>query len=341
MLRHVLLAGALVLSASHLTAQNSAAPATATGDAVARIAATHTLVCGIDQSEAEYTLDEDHGPRVAFDQQMCRAVAVAIAGVDAKVEFKGYPDEETALADLRAGEIDLVPSVTINVSHRADATLELTQTVLIDGVGLLVPTKTHITTAKELSGRKVCFLAETEHEAVLQTAFAARGINLLPYPFQEEGEMEAAYSSGNCVAIGADRTRLAAIRVSFGEDAKDHLLLPDHFDDEPMAMATRATDAHLRRIADSVLAVLLSGEEVRTTEPHVDSLLRQRLSGKTLELGHPLGLRATWAAEVLATVGDYGEIYERTLGSDSPMQLPRGINRLCSQGGALCATQLK
>jgi general L-amino acid transport system substrate-binding protein len=41
----------------------------------------------------------------------------------------------------------------------------------------------------------------------------------------------------------------------------------------------------------------------------------------------------TWAVNVLKQIGNYGEVYERNLGSLSPLKIPRGLNKLWSKGG--------
>ena len=42
-----------------------------------------------------------------------------------------------------------------------------------------------------------------------------------------------------------------------------------------------------------------------------------------------------WAAKVIEAVGNYGEIYDRSVGRHSPLNLPRGLNALWTQGGLM------
>jgi general L-amino acid transport system substrate-binding protein len=49
-----------------------------------------------------------------------------------------------------------------------------------------------------------------------------------------------------------------------------------------------------------------------------------------------LGLPAKdWAAQVIAVVGNYGEIYDRTVGLNGPLKLTRGLNALWTNGGLM------
>jgi len=48
-----------------------------------------------------------------------------------------------------------------------------------------------------------------------------------------------------------------------------------------------------------------------------------------------LGLDKEWQRRVIKAVGNYGDIFERNLGKDSPLKLDRGLNTNQSLGGLL------
>jgi general L-amino acid transport system substrate-binding protein len=60
-------------------------------------------------------------------------------------------------------------------------------------------------------------------------------------------------------------------------------------------------------------------------------------SGGEVKLGHLLGTPEDWALHAISAVGNYGELYERTVGRDSPLKIERGLNRLWSEGGLMYA----
>ena len=295
-------------------------------DVVEKMQKANLVTCGIDQSEAEYSLTNEHGPRVAFDQAMCRAVAAAILGVDPRVVFKGYPDDETAATALRRGEVDLIPTLSADFTHATDATLAQSRPVLEDAVRLLVAASAKVASARELAGRKICFLAETETESAVRDYFAEHQVDFVPFPFQEQGEMEAAYTTHNCAAMAGDATRLAEVRASLTRNPAEYVLLPEHLAEDPLALTTRAGDARLTRIAGAVLNALLAAGPLGLTQhgllPH--SAAAARLLGGTHELGRPLGLADDWARVVLETTGNFQEIVGRRLSFQqiSPTALP-------------------
>lgn len=318
------------------------------------IRATKTLRCGVNQETPEYSTSDDHGPRKAFDADICRAVAIAILGPAARVAVYPYPDDVTAIAALRAGKVDLLPTLTLDFSHSVGTGITFSPPLLYDGVGFLVPVTANFTRASELSGQKVCFLAETNVEASLRAWFADQRLTLLPFPFQEEGEMEAAFVSGNCSALAGDLTRLAATRVSFGPLAPRYALLPEQIAQDPLAAASPSGDPAFatsgRSLSDIVrwtIEVLLSAEQSGLTQASVTVAPAgsdpniQILTGRTREIGARLGLDSAWATRVIAAVGNYGEIFDRDLGGESPLKLPRALNRLFIHGGLQYPVPLK
>ncbi len=46
-----------------------------------------------------------------------------------------------------------------------------------------------------------------------------------------------------------------------------------------------------------------------------------------------LGSNPAWAANVIAAVGNYGEIFNRNVGPDTALGLSRGVNALWTDGG--------
>lgn len=213
---------------------------------------TQTLRCATNVETPEYSTVDDHGPRSAFDADLCRAIAVAILGPSARVALMPYPDDDATRAALRSGTVDLIPTLSVT----DDPTLAFSPVILNDGVGFLVPTSAHIAHATQLSGKKICFIAETQVELSLRDWFTRQHLDFLPFPFQEEGEMEAAFVTGNCTALASDRTRLATVRLGFGPLASRSTLLPDQVSSDPLAIATLASNPDLATIVQSTIRQL-------------------------------------------------------------------------------------
>jgi general L-amino acid transport system substrate-binding protein len=63
----------------------------------------------------------------------------------------------------------------------------------------------------------------------------------------------------------------------------------------------------------------------------------RRALGESTEFGRALGADPDWMLRVLQSVGNYGEMFDRNLGTHSPLNLERGLNRLWTQGGLMYA----
>jgi general L-amino acid transport system substrate-binding protein len=316
---------------------------------LARVRAAGVLACGVDQEEPEYSTTDDHGSREALDADLCRAVAVAVLGEHARVRIVDYPDDQTSVDALHAGSVDVVPTLTDDFTHAVGTHLEFTRPVLWDGVGFLVLGAGPAIGPRQLSGKKICFIAETTVEESVRSWFAREHLEYVPFPFQEEGEMEAAFATGNCGALAGDRTRLAGTRALLAQHGKPTRLLSETVSKDPLAAAVRDDDPQWAAIVQWVMEALVQAEEGGVTRANVVSM-RARVAkasggdpvlwfllGGSHQVGGGLGIEDDWVVQVIKATGNFGEIYERDLGSGSALRLPRGENRLVEHGGLMMA----
>jgi general L-amino acid transport system substrate-binding protein len=314
-----------------------------------RVRAAGVLGCGIDQEEPEYSTADDHGGREAFDEDVCRAVAVAVLGEHARVRVVNYPDDRAAMEALKSGVVDMVPTLSDDFSHSVGTHLEFTRPVLWDGVGFLVLGSSPAMRARQLSGKKICFIAETAVEESVRSWFVREHLDYVPFPFQEEGEMEAAFATGNCGALAGDRTRLAGTRALMVQHGRPARLLPEMISKDPLAAAVRDDDPQWASIVSWVMEALVQAEESGVTAKRVEEMQAASakagggdpvlwfLLGGSQQIGSGLGLANDWVGKVVEATGNYGEIYERDLGSGSAFKLPRGENELREHGGLMIA----
>ncbi len=296
---------------------STVAAAQTPGQTLQTVRARGFLRCGIDRSEAEYSSTDEHGNRAAFDRDLCKAVAIAALGAQARMLVTYYADDATSMAALAAGKADLIASLSVR-SEPSDAEgkalpVAFSQPVLRDAVGLMVRSDAGVTAAYQLSGRKICYLTETPTEAKLQAWFTEHHLDLLPFPFQEEGEMEAAFVTENCVAIAGDLTRLALTRASTGAMANAYFILQQTYGADTLAMAYRTDDPEWAQVVEATLNVLYAAERNQA----------KALAQQTANTAHAFSLPDSWATDVIAAVGSYGDIFDRTLGKGSLLKLDR------------------
>ena len=314
---------------------------------LAHIRTAGTLACGVDFEEAEYSTRDAHGNHSAFDLDLCKAIAVAVLGPAAKFKIVPYRDEAGALAGLQSGEIAVLATGSVNYMNTAAHPFGFTSPVFHDSQAFLVSRASNIHSSKDLAGKKICFLGGTEIETQIQGYMQRRQIAWLPFPFQEEGEMEAAFITHNCDAVTADLSQLAYERIAFRSMAREFIILPEVIAKDPLAPVFRTDDPQWAAIVRWVVQSLIQAEESGVTQANVPEMLHstdpviQRLLGTQRGYSQYLGLDDAWAANVLQAVGNYGELFERTLGSHSLMHLDRGQDNLWSQGGLLIADPVR
>jgi general L-amino acid transport system substrate-binding protein len=341
--RHLLvwLCGAVFWNSVCATAASDPADHGAPGPTATAIRAAGVLKCALNRDEADYSKINTHGNLAAFGADVCKAVAVAVLGRAGQVRVAALPDEARALLELKAGDADLVPGASPTLTNRALYSVSFGPTVYFDGQGFLVRQASGVRKIEDFAGKQICFIGGTEAEFNLTAALAARHIAFIPFPFEEQGEMEAALFTGHCAAISANLSQLANTLYGFRKDRDRYVIATETLSDDPLAPAYRADDPHWAAIVDWTIEALIEAEERGITASNVEALRQsgdpaiRRLLGSVPGSGHLLGLDDAWVVHVIAAVGNYGEIFERDLGPQSPLKLERGVNRPRSQGGLL------
>jgi general L-amino acid transport system substrate-binding protein len=323
-----------------MLASGVAAPAHA-GQVLDKVRAAGKLACGVIAEVPEFNKDDLHGGLSDLGREICKAVAVAVFGDKAKMEATAFQAEQLGLQALAAGKVDLLVGVTPTATNRALHGVSFGPPIFFDAQGFIVEKSSGIASIKDLAGRKLCFIDGTDYQPALDPVMKARGIAYIPFPFQEEGEMDAALVVGHCDAVTAELSKLAEKRSTFHARAANFVFLPEMLTLDPVVPAFREGDEAWAGIVDWTVFALVQAEASGVTQQSIgtmigsDDLAVQRLLGKDVAAARALGLPPEWAAHVIAVVGNYGEIYARAAGANSALNLPRGFNALWMQGGLM------
>lgn len=328
-----------------LSAWPTAAIAGKTLDAVK---ARGQLVCGVNTGLAGFAQADSNGQWSGLDVDICRATAAAVLGDPNKVKWVPLNAQQRFTA-LQSGEIDILSrNTTWTLSRDASLGMHFTAVTYYDGQGFLVPVKTKLKSAKQMKGATVCVQAGTTTEKNLTDYSRANGLNLKPVVFDKLEAATGAYFSGRCLAFTADSSALASIRNKEAKNPAEHMILPELISKEPLGPMVRRGDDEWFAIAKWVIFGLVEAEEYGVTQANADKQLAtstdpvvMRLLGKTEDLGKQLGLDKEWLLRAIKATGNYGEIFERNVGPKTALNLPRGSNRLWSQGGLMYAPPLR
>jgi general L-amino acid transport system substrate-binding protein len=312
------------------------------GATVDRVHAAGQVSCGIVASPEDWNKTDLHGPLMALDSELCKAVAVAVLGPRFKLDVKAFDSELEAEQSLSKGGVDLVVGVSPDASAMWHWNIGFGPPVFYDGQGLLVRGDAPVKALADLAGLKVCVVEGTDNEKVLLARTIAKGIAINALPFQEEGEMDDGLAVRHCDAVSAYVSRLAQLKFTYPKQLSRDQILPELLTLAPVTPAYRRDDPQWSMIVDWTVHALVQAEASGVTKANVgaqrasEDPIVQRLLGVDWATSRALGIPAKdWAAQVIAAVGNYGEIYARTVGSGSALKLPRGLNALWLDGGLM------
>lgn len=297
------------------------------------------LKCGVNTGAAGFSAPDNQGVWRGFDADFCRAIAAAVLEDAHKVEFVPVT-ALTRFPTLQSGEIDvLLRQTTATLSRDSSLGLIFGPTIFYDGQGIMVSTKSGITSAKQLDGASICVQPGSTTELNISDYFRVNKMTFRPVVIENLDEVSSTFFSGRCDALTSDRSDLASTRATAANPSA-YALLPEVLSKEPLSPAVRQGDDQWLLIVRWVIYATLIAEEKKIGKASIDGALVSstdpevaRLFGKEPGLAKGLGLRDNWAYQVVRQVGAYGEIYETNLGSATPLALKRELNRLWNDGG--------
>lgn len=296
--------------------------------------------CGVTTGLAGFAAPDDQGNWAGFDVDFCRAMSAAIFGDPDKVKYTPTTGK-TRFTALQSGEVDvLARNTTWTLSRDVDLGFEFVGVNYYDGQGFMIRKDMGITSAKQLDGASVCIQTGTTTELNLADFFRANNMAFTPVVVEDSAEARQNYDQGACDVYTTDRSGLAAQRAVLS-DPDAHMVLPEIISKEPLGPLVRHGDNQWGDIARWTLNALITAEEFGVTMDNADSMVDsnnpeiKRLLGSEGDLGGMLGLSSDWALNAIKAVGNYGEVFDRNIGPNTPIGLDRGLNALYKDGGIL------
>lgn len=302
--------------------------------------------CGVSEGLPGFSDKDEAGNWSGLDVDLCRAVAAAIFGDPSAVEFTAL-SATARFTELQSGKIDLLPrNTTWAMSYDTQYGLNFTGTNYYDGQSFMVRTELKMNSALELSGASICTTKGTTTELNVIDYFSVHNMNYRLVSFERADEVLAAYEEKRCDAYTADQSALYARRLKLA-NPKDHKVLPEIISKEPLGPVVREGDDQWFDIVKWVHFAMVNAEELGVTQQDVETMKNsdnhavKRLLGTEGEFGVSLGLGNDWAANIISSVGNYGEVFDRNLGPGTEIGIARGINALWTKGGLMYAPPIR
>jgi general L-amino acid transport system substrate-binding protein len=309
------------------------------GETLDAIKARGHVVVGANEGLPGFSIPDAKGEWKGLDVDTAKAIAAAVFGDATKVKFVPLTAKQRLTA-LQSKEVDvLCRNTTRTLTRETTNGLNFIQPNFYDGQGFLAPVKLGVKSAKELSGATVCVLPGTTTEMNAADYFRKNNMEWKPVVIESLPELAKAFFAGRCDCMTSDVSQLSGHRGQAPTKPEDYIILPEVISKEPLAPVVRHGDDQWYDIVSWTMYALLQAEEFGITSKNVDEKLAstdpeiKRFLGVEPGLGAAIGLDEKWVYNIIKQVGNYSEIYERNVGLNTPLGMPRGLNALWTNGG--------
>jgi len=303
------------------------------------------IACGVSEGIYGFSIETPTG-WAGFDVDLCRALAAAVFNDPTKVRYVPL-DAAARFASLQSGAIDVLSrNSTWTMSREIGLKLVFPAVTYYDGQGFLLRRERNITSALELDNVKVCVQGGTTTELNLGDFFRTNNLKFERLAFTTAIDAVKAYDAGRCDVFTSDVSQLHAERLTLSTP-DDHVILPDVISKEPLGPAVRQGDEQWANIVKWTAFALINAEELGVSSKSIEQAIRsdkpevRRLAGTEGDFGEQAGLTKDWVVRIIRSVGNYGEIFERNVGVESKLGIPRGLNQLWTNGGIVYAPPIR
>jgi general L-amino acid transport system substrate-binding protein len=310
------------------------------GPVTQRIIDRGELICGGNANLTGFGVVNDAGEFSGFDIDVCRAVAVAVLGDANALSVRPLTAAERQAA-IQGGEIDLmVRNTTWTLSRDSVWGATFGPTTFYDGQGIGTRVELGITTLDELDGASICVQQGTTTELNITDAISARGLDIAILTQPDAPATWEAYESGRCEAWTTDISGIISFHAG-AQDPGEHMILDEVLSKEPLGPLSPQNDPQFADIVAWTVFGLITAEELGITSENIgdfmdseDPVIQRFLGLGDNASGSYLGISNDFMVQVITQIGNYGEIFDRNLG---PLNVPRGVNALWTDGGLLYA----
>lgn len=304
------------------------------------------LVCAAANPLPGFTQRSAEGLWSGFDVDFCRAVAAAALGDPDLVEFRPLSGN-SRFAQLQTGEVDLIArNAAWTASRDSGYGAHYVATSFFDGQAFMVPQALGFVSAYELDEITVCVVNGSDDARNMREFFFETQATYSEVTYDDREDLGVAYRAGLCNVVSAPASWLYGIKRRL-DDPTTHRILPERISRLPLGPVVRQDDDEWFNIVRWTLFVLINAEELGVTQRNLESMSSartpaiRRLLGIESDFGSALRLEQMWMQNVIAAVGNYGEMFDRNFGPQTGAALLRGLNANWIKGGLMVAPPVR
>ena len=318
------------------------APALAASDAGLRYIKTRgTVRCGTDLQSKFYAYKDEDGLWRGIDVDLCKAISWAVFNRPDRFQMVDIKKDAINHA-LQKNKIDVMFGVdsfsALQEITQKNMTIDITYyerqmfaAHKIDGA----------TSMEAYKGAKVCTVRGSEDFQNVNTYSRLYKLDFTPLVFHSSYRAKEAFLLNRCQLLTGNTSFLQDVVENKSSQSKDVVLLPESIAIKPVYALVSKDNNTLRISLKWIFNALKSAESNEINSQNVKVFIGskdiavQNLLGDNPHLWNKFGLSPNWVRNAIADIGNYGEIYERNFGKDSPLGLKRRENNLIKNHGLI------
>lgn len=304
------------------------------------------LHCGVSEGLAGFSLPDSKGDWSGFDVDICKAVAISLLNDSTKIKYIPV-SLKNRFDHIANKKIDILSRNTSKTfSREVSHNIEFAPVVFFDTQGVMVSKSSGIKKLSDLDNKKICVKNDTTTQENLIDYFKSHGLRLRQVRFENNDQLFFAFSKKRCVAVTSDTTTLISEKKLL-KKPRSFRILRERVEKEPLAPVIIAGDKRWKNLVSWTIYSLIWAEELGINSKNLEEMKKskdprvKRFFGETFNFDKMLGVSSGWTGNIISTVGNYGEIFERNLGKSSGLKMTRGLNSLWSKGGLLYSPPMK
>ncbi len=301
------------------------------------------VICGTDLSSKTLAYKDEDGIWAGIDADICRNFAAAVLGNDEAFRLKDVSADQAAQA-LNSNQIDIMlGNSTLSARQEASSPAAAMDVLYYDKQVFAARNDSNASSMEAFKGAKVCVQDKSVDLASLNeyNHKYAMEFNILTFPNMNAAKQ--AFYLNRCPLIAGSEIYLKGLSRNLVLKNNTITVLPEIIAYRPIYAYSAKSNPSLRIIGKWILNAPKLAEQQGITSKNSEAFIGvrdsslQNLLGLDAGLWQAFGLKPDWAGKALKLRGNFGEMFERNLGKDSPLQIERDKNYLIEKGGLINA----
>ncbi|MBQ7284846.1 MAG: transporter substrate-binding domain-containing protein [Alphaproteobacteria bacterium] len=302
------------------------------------------VICGTDTATKTFAFTDKEKIRRGIDADICRMFALAIFGDSENFALKNVPTNKIHQA-LANNKIDIMlGNTSISAQTEISTNISPIDVLYYDKQVFAINTPDVMPSSmEEFRGQKVCVLQNSPYEETLRAYNHRFGLELKILPFISATAVREAFYLNRCELVSGSQIYLRGLATSPVAKNTKISILPEEISVLPIYAYIDYANPTLKTIAKWIINAPKLAEANEISSKNIDSVIGVRdssvanLLGIDDKLWKKFELQPLWAKKYIKDYGNYGEIFERNIGKDSPLQIERDKNYLWDRGGMIVA----